>query len=84
VNSHSKIQDILACFKAKIRMPDNEAKSQMKMTGSDLKVIKKSACTNKLHRQRTNEKHMFLEMNLEQIKLLMVQNKNDQEKQQKA
>ena len=27
------------------------------------------------------EKNTFLEMNLEQIKLLMVQNKNDQEKQ---
>ena len=26
-------------------MPDNEAKSQMKMTGSDLKVVKESACT---------------------------------------
>ena len=32
----------------------------------------------------TKEKNTFLEMNLEQIKLLMVQNKNDQEKQQKA
>ena len=65
-------------------MPDNEAKSQMKMTGSDLKVIKKSACTDELHRWRTNEKHMFLEMNFEQIKLLMVQIKNDQKKQWKA
>ena len=75
MNSHLKVQDILAHFKVKIRMPDKEAKSQMKMIGSDLKVIKKGACTIELHRKRTNEKHMFLEMNLEQMKLLMVQNK---------
>ena len=65
-------------------MPDNDAKSQTMMQGFDLKVVKKSACTNKLHKWRTNEKHMFLEMNFEQIKLLMVQIKNDQQKHWKA
>ena len=50
VNSHFKVQDILACFKAKIKMPDNDAKSQMKMQGFDLKVVKDSACTDELHR----------------------------------
>jgi len=79
-----KVQDILAHFKAKIRMPDNDAKSQMMMQGFDLKVVKESACTIKLHRWRTNEKHTFLEMNFEQMKSLMVQIKNDQKKQWKA
>ena len=65
-------------------MPDNDAKSQTMMQGFDLKVIKGSACTVELHRWRNNEKNMFLEMIFEQIKLLMVQIKNDQKKQWKA
>ena len=60
MNSHSKIQDILAHFKAKIRVPDNETKSQMKMSGSDLKVIKESACTIKAPQmKKQREKHVL-------------------------
>ena len=41
-------------------MPDNEVKSQMKMKGSDLKVIKKGACTIKAPQmKKQREKHVL-------------------------
>ena len=60
MSSHFKVQDVLACFKVKIRAPDNDAKSQTMMQGFDLKVIKESACTIKApQKKKQREKHVL-------------------------